>query len=97
MTYDADSTVQLQRDLRRQLRGYAASRRSATYCEQIDPRTEMVIGSWYLDKFGNLTREIKARDEDTAQVNSVRSRLDEPRWRSKHIQAAARMIQRLAT
>ncbi len=42
MTYDADSTVPLQRELRRQLRGYAASQRSASYCEQIVPRTEMV-------------------------------------------------------
>jgi hypothetical protein len=24
--------------------------------------TEMVIGAWYLDEFGNPTREIKARD-----------------------------------
>jgi hypothetical protein len=24
--------------------------------------TEMVIGPWYLDEFGNPTREIKARD-----------------------------------
>ena len=62
MPYDADSTVQLQRDLRRRLRGYAASPRSTTYCEQISPRAEMVIGSWYLDEFGNPTREIKRRD-----------------------------------
>jgi hypothetical protein len=62
MTYDADSTVQLQRDLRRQLRGYAVSARSTTYCEQIGPRTEMIIGSWYLDEFGNPTREVRALD-----------------------------------
>jgi hypothetical protein len=24
--------------------------------------TEMVIGPWYLDEFGNPTREVKARD-----------------------------------
>jgi hypothetical protein len=24
--------------------------------------TEMIIGPWYLDEFGNPTREIKARD-----------------------------------
>ena len=24
--------------------------------------TEMLIGAWYLDEFGNPTREIKARD-----------------------------------
>ena len=62
MTYDAESTFQLQRDLRLQLRGYAASTPSTTYCEQIVPRTEMVIGSWYLDEFGNPTREVRARD-----------------------------------
>jgi hypothetical protein len=26
------------------------------------PSIEMVIGPWYLDEFGNPTREIKARD-----------------------------------
>ena len=26
------------------------------------PRIEMLVGSWYLDEFGNLTRQIKARD-----------------------------------
>ncbi len=26
------------------------------------PATEMIIGPWYLDEFGNPTREIKARD-----------------------------------
>ena len=26
------------------------------------PGIEMVIGDWYLDEFGNRTREIKARD-----------------------------------
>jgi hypothetical protein len=26
------------------------------------PGIEMVIGDWYLDEFGNPTREIKARD-----------------------------------
>jgi hypothetical protein len=62
MTYDADSIVQLQRDLRLQLRGYAVSTRSTTYWEQVVSRTEMVVGSWYLDEFGNRTREIRARD-----------------------------------
>ena len=62
MTYDADSTVQLQRDLRLQLRGYAVSTPSTTCCEHIVPRIEMVISSWYLDEFGNPTREIRARD-----------------------------------
>jgi hypothetical protein len=29
---------------------------------QIASRTEMIIGPWYIDEFGNQTREIKARD-----------------------------------
>jgi hypothetical protein len=62
MTFDDVLTVQLQRDLRLQLRGHAVSTRSTTCCERIVPRTEMVIGSWYLDQFGNRTREVMARD-----------------------------------
>ena len=30
--------------------------------ELIIPRIEMLVGTWYLDEFGNQTREIKARD-----------------------------------
>ena len=26
------------------------------------PRIEMLVGPWYLDEFGNPTRQIKARD-----------------------------------
>jgi hypothetical protein len=26
------------------------------------PKLEMIVGPWYLDEFGNPTREIKARD-----------------------------------
>ncbi len=26
------------------------------------PRFEMLVGAWYLDEFGNPTREIRARD-----------------------------------
>jgi len=29
---------------------------------QIASRIKMIIGSWYLDEFGNQAREIKARD-----------------------------------
>lgn len=29
---------------------------------QIASRTEMIIGPWHVDEFGNQTREIKARD-----------------------------------
>jgi hypothetical protein len=28
----------------------------------VHKNTEMLIGPWYLDEFGNPTREIKARD-----------------------------------
>ena len=28
---------------------------------QIASRTEMIIGPWYIDEFGNQAREIKAR------------------------------------
>jgi len=34
---------------------------ASKYC-QVTPRIEMVVGEWYLDEFGNPTREIKARD-----------------------------------
>lgn len=30
--------------------------------QQSTPQIEMIIGAWYLDEFGNRTREIKARD-----------------------------------
>jgi hypothetical protein len=61
MTYDARTLIQRQYNLRLQQQGYAKSMR-ATYYEQTPPRIEMVIGSWYLDEFGNKTREIKARN-----------------------------------
>ena len=91
-----DARFQHQYNSRLQQHGLTESMRATNY-ELSTPKIEMLIGHWYLDEFGNRTREIKARDEDNAQIDSVRSRLDEPRWRSKHIQAAARMIQRLAT
>jgi hypothetical protein len=60
MAYDTDSLIQLQHDLRRQLRGDTASTRATHY--GLPPKTEMVIGSWYVDEFGNRTREIKTRE-----------------------------------
>ena len=33
-----------------------------SYYEQMMPKTDMLIGDWYLDEFGNQSREIKARD-----------------------------------
>jgi hypothetical protein len=55
MDYDADSLIELQREarLRRQ--------RHAEY-QQIVPKIEMLVGAWYVDQFGNKTREVKARD-----------------------------------
>jgi hypothetical protein len=94
MTCDARSAIQHQYNLCLQQHGFADSMR-ATNHELTTPRTEMLIGHWYLDEFGNRTREIKARDEDTAQMARVRSRLD-PRSRASHVRTAARMIQQLA-
>ena len=34
--------------------------RSAHHGQKV--ATEMIVGPWYLDEFGNPTREIKARD-----------------------------------
>ncbi len=67
----------------------------ATNYELSTPKTEMLIGHWYLDEFGNRTREIKARDEDAAPMSRAWSSLIEPRGRRRHIRAAARMIQLL--
>jgi hypothetical protein len=58
MAYDARSLTQLQHSSRPQQQSYAGQIDD----EKILPKTEMVIGSWYFDEFGNLTREIKARD-----------------------------------
>jgi hypothetical protein len=40
----------------------SAAPTSAGKLDQIAPRIEMVVGHWFLDEFGNPTREIKARD-----------------------------------
>ncbi len=61
MAYDARSLTQLQHNSRPQLQSYAGQM-DVTFYEKIHPKTEMVIGSWYFDELGNLTREIKARD-----------------------------------
>ena len=60
MAYDADSPIQVRDEAHfRQQRGTARTR-SANL--QMIPKIDMVIGSWYLDEFGNKTREITARD-----------------------------------
>ena len=61
MIHDARSLTQLQHNLRPQQQSYAGQM-DVTYYEHLLPKTEMVIGSWYLDELGNPTREIKTRD-----------------------------------
>ena len=53
------SIIQLQREVRLRQQHVAAVRSAH---EQIIPKIEMLVGAWYLDQFGNRTREIKARD-----------------------------------
>ena len=58
-------------------------------------KIEMNIGHWYLDEFGNRTREITARDVN--EEVQVRALLD-PDRRTKQIRtAAARLAQLVAT
>jgi hypothetical protein len=61
MAYNARSLTQLQHNSHPQQQSYAGQM-DVTFYEKIPPKTEMVIGSWYFDEFGNPTREIKARD-----------------------------------
>jgi hypothetical protein len=62
MTYDADApTVALEVEhLRSQQRRRHAERKTSD--QQVLPAIKMLIGSWYVDEFGILTREITARD-----------------------------------
>jgi hypothetical protein len=59
MIYDTHSLRQPQYD--RLLRGSAAPMTANNY-EQTAPITKMLVGPWYLDEFGNPTREIKRLD-----------------------------------
>jgi hypothetical protein len=61
MTYDADiATVDLEIErLRTERRRHAE--RSGGY-QGMTPAIEMLIGHWYVDELGILTREITARD-----------------------------------
>jgi len=61
MTHDVNSPPEPQRDAHFEQQRRAAKTRDAHY--QMAPNIEMVIGSWHLDKFGNQTREITARDQ----------------------------------
>jgi hypothetical protein len=55
MADDQDTIIQ-PGDLRAEYFG----RRSAY--DQMMPKAEMHVGEWYVDEFGNQSREIKARD-----------------------------------
>ena len=59
MIYDARSLCQPQYD--RLLQDSAAPMTENNY-EQTPPAAKMLVGPWYLDEFGNPTREIKAFD-----------------------------------
>ena len=60
MTYDADGeAADLLDHLLSKQRRYA-ERRSSTH--EVLPTIKMLIGDWYTDELGVLTREITARD-----------------------------------
>ncbi len=62
------------------------------YYNYAPPKIEMDIGHWYLDEFGNLTREIKARDaEEEARARAQA----EPRDRTKQMRTAAERLAQL--
>jgi hypothetical protein len=55
MDYDSDSLIKLQQEAR-------CRRQRHSERQQIVPKIEMRVSAWYVDQFGNRTREIKARD-----------------------------------
>jgi hypothetical protein len=55
MDYDSDSLIKLQQEARRRRQRHSEG-------QQIVPKIEMRVSAWYVDQFGNRTREIKARD-----------------------------------
>jgi hypothetical protein len=46
----------------KRISGSNAATRTRTANQQMIPKIDMVIGSWYLDELGNKTREITAHD-----------------------------------
>jgi hypothetical protein len=61
MTYDADiATVDLQIERLRTERRRRAERSNGN--QGMTPAIKMLIGDWYVDELGTLTREITARD-----------------------------------
>jgi len=60
MACGVNSLAELRHDLRFQQQRDAAEKRDAH--PEVAPTIKTVIGAWYLDRFGNQTREIMARD-----------------------------------
>jgi hypothetical protein len=58
MTRDADTLVELEFE-RLRLRQRSRAERAG----HMTPAVKMLIGDWYVDELGILTREIKARDQ----------------------------------
>jgi hypothetical protein len=61
MAYGVKSLAELRHDLHFRQQRDAAEKRDAH--QEVSPTIKMVIGAWYLDQFGNQTREITARDQ----------------------------------
>jgi hypothetical protein len=59
MTYDADTTIAEFVHLRLKQRRYAERSSSS---QEVLPAVRMLIGDWYVDELGIMTREIRARD-----------------------------------
>ena len=57
MFYDAISLFQSQ-----QTSDVSQNNTVISIDKHTSPKLEMIVGPWYLDEFGNPTREIKARD-----------------------------------
>ena len=60
MAYDADAAIAEFDHLRLRQRRYAERRNSS---QEVLPAVKMLIGDWYVDELGILTREIRARDQ----------------------------------
>jgi hypothetical protein len=60
MTYNAGDIATVDLERLRTERRHNAERRSAN--QAVIPAIKMLIGDWYVDELGMLTREITARD-----------------------------------
>jgi len=59
MTYDAEADVDLLDHLLSKQRRHSETRSSS---QEMLPAIKMLVGDWYTDELGVLTREIRARD-----------------------------------